>query len=302
LRDRITELIDRNRELADQSPEAAASLEMLESMLGRLGIAYEDATNAARAQVEAQEKLRDIQAARAAGDTQTAIEDLRRARGDGGFMTDRIKEVADNERRLAQMRNDSILQQIQYQIQLDAAKAAGDTAEVMRLETLLSLEAQLFDEVQNTTGAQIEAAERLQDLYTSMVDEISGALTDMLTTWEFDLGSLARNLGRMATQALVQPGINDMLSQGAGAIMNFAKGGFGGFFADGGTLNPGQWGIVGEDGPEVAYAGNRDLTISPGLGGSSMTVVQNIQTPDLAGFRNSERQIARQAKRSLGMT
>lgn len=300
-KDRILDLIDRNRELASESPAAAAALAELETQLGMLEGAYMDATAAARAQVEAQEHLRDLAAARAADDTQSVIRDLQEARGDNGFMSDRMKEIADNERRLAEMRRESVLQQIEYQIAIDEAKATGDEREMLRLQTLLGLEQQLFDEIEKTTGAQIEAAERLQDLYKNMTEEIADALTDMLTTWEFDLGGLARSLGRMATQSLVTPGINDMLSQGVQGLGGLINGGFGGFFAEGGTLNPGQWGIVGEDGPEIAYAGNRDLTISPGMGGSSMTVVQNIQTPDLAGFRSSERQIARQAKRSLGM-
>lgn len=38
---------------------------------------------------------------------------------------------------------------------------------------------------------------------------------------------------------------------------------FGGFFADGGNLGAGQWGIVGEEGPEVIYGGTTGKTIFP---------------------------------------
>lgn len=38
---------------------------------------------------------------------------------------------------------------------------------------------------------------------------------------------------------------------------------FGGFFADGGFIEPGQWGIVGENGPEIAFGGNTGKTIIP---------------------------------------
>lgn len=45
----------------------------------------------------------------------------------------------------------------------------------------------------------------------------------------------------------------------AGSFLNM----FGGFFADGGTLRPGQWGVVGENGMEIASAGSSPLTITP---------------------------------------
>jgi hypothetical protein len=43
---------------------------------------------------------------------------------------------------------------------------------------------------------------------------------------------------------------------------------FGGFFAEGGTLQPGRWGIAGENGPERIYAGAVPLTVFPNEGGS----------------------------------
>lgn len=49
---------------------------------------------------------------------------------------------------------------------------------------------------------------------------------------------------------------------------------FGGFFADGGTLNPGHWGIAGENGPEPIYAGVTPLHVTPNSDGQHITISQ----------------------------
>lgn len=54
---------------------------------------------------------------------------------------------------------------------------------------------------------------------------------------------------------------------------------FGGFFADGGYLGPGQWGIAGENGPEPIFGGKTGLTVYPASegNGSGGSLVQNFQ-------------------------
>lgn len=70
-----------------------------------------------------------------------------------------------------------------------------------------------------------------------------------------------------------------------GAIVNF----FAGMFADGGYIPPGQWGIVGERGPELAYGGRTGKTIAPTGGGRSNTFVFNAAP---GGSRRSQQQQA----------
>ena len=90
---------------------------------------------------------------------------------------------------------------------------------------------------------------------------------------------------------------------GEGGGLGGLAGLFAGFFADGGTIQRGQFGIVGEAGPELAYAGSAPVSIVPfkpsRLGGritgeldggarvSNSSVVMNIQTPDVQGFRKA---------------
>jgi hypothetical protein len=75
---------------------------------------------------------------------------------------------------------------------------------------------------------------------------------------------------------------------------------FSGFFASGGYIPPGQWGVVGENGPEPAFGGHSGLDVQPTTSRGT-TQVFNITTPDADSFRRSERQIARRAKQRLAL-
>ena len=85
---------------------------------------------------------------------------------------------------------------------------------------------------------------------------------------------------------------------GLGGLISSAASLFGGFFADGGTLKAGQFGVVGENGPELAFAGSHPLQIAPN-GGSPITVNMNVQTPDVQSFRQSQSQLAADMARSI---
>jgi hypothetical protein len=87
---------------------------------------------------------------------------------------------------------------------------------------------------------------------------------------------------------------------GLGSLFSSAASLFGGFFADGGTLKAGQFGVVGERGPELAFAGNSPMHIMPnGAAMSPVSVTMNINTPDAPSFRQSQGQIAADMARSI---
>ncbi len=85
---------------------------------------------------------------------------------------------------------------------------------------------------------------------------------------------------------------------GFGSLISGLGSMFGGFFADGGTLKAGQFGVVGERGPELAFAGSRPMNITPN-GSAPVTVNMNIQTPDVQGFRQSQSQISADMARAI---
>lgn len=82
---------------------------------------------------------------------------------------------------------------------------------------------------------------------------------------------------------------------------------FGGGFASGGFLQPGQFGIVGERGPEFAFGGNAGMTIvnqqqMAARGGGSQNVTVNIYAQDAQSFMSprSQAQIRRQMGAAVG--
>ena len=58
---------------------------------------------------------------------------------------------------------------------------------------------------------------------------------------------------------------------------------FGGFFADGGRIQSGQFGVVGEEGPEIVQ-GPANVTPMDEAGGGSTNVTFNISTIDATDF------------------
>ena len=69
-----------------------------------------------------------------------------------------------------------------------------------------------------------------------------------------------------------------------------AAGMFGGGLAAGGPVMPGKFYTVGERGPETLVAGGTGQVIPHG-GGGQVNVTFNVSTPDVGGFRASERQL-----------
>ncbi|WP_103333627.1 phage tail tape measure protein [Pseudotabrizicola formosa] len=114
-----------------------------------------------------------------------------------------------------------------------------------------------------------------------------------------------------ALGGLVAQGVNSAMSSimpfanGAafsqGRVMPFAKGGV----VASPTSFPmrGGRGLMGEAGPEaimpLARGADGRLGVQAAGGGRAVTVVMNIQTPDVQGFQRSQSQIAAQASRAL---
>lgn len=122
-----------------------------------------------------------------------------------------------------------------------------------------------------------QAARNIQDAVgDTVLATLEGNFDDILQLW----GNL---LKRMVAEAIAAQ-LNEALfgglfggkGQGSGLIGDAVKL-FGGFFADGGYLEPGKIGIVGENGPEPIIAGNRGATIYPNGAGSTVNVTYNIQ-------------------------
>jgi hypothetical protein len=115
---------------------------------------------------------------------------------------------------------------------------------------------------------------------TEAIGTQSSALLDSLSA--FDAFSQALSTAGDSVGELVADLANLFSSSGGGGgegvdwsalVETFA-----GFFAGGGTIPPGQWGVVGENGKELAFGGRTGQTIQPvAAGGQSLNVNVTVQ-------------------------
>lgn len=117
----------------------------------------------------------------------------------------------------------------------------------------------------------------------------SGGASGVSSFFSSLFGGGSSNAAPKAISAGTQSGIAN--------ILNFAGGA-----ADGGTFKPGQWGVVGENGPELAMAGAKDLSIVPRMpgGGTNVTNHFTIQSQNGQISRQSQMQAAAAVARSVG--
>lgn len=166
-----------------------------------------------------------------------------------------------------------------------------------------------FDKIgKSMEGTIADSLDAISGRFGSFGDFITGFLSDLnrtLLQWALN------DLGITGKGGIIEDifgGIKGIFGGGGsssggglGGILGGIGDFFGGFFADGGRLAPGQFGVVGENGPELAYAGNAPMHITPGAGmaASPINVTMNVQTPDVRSFRQSQSQIAADMARSI---
>jgi hypothetical protein len=146
-----------------------------------------------------------------------------------------------------------------------------------------SLGSRIEDSIANSlkrTGGKFES---FSDMAKTILGDISQTLLSSFFSGSGGFGGLGSSGGG-----------------GLGGLFDGIGGMFSGFFADGGKISPGKFGVVGENGPELAFAGNSPLNIMSDLpNGGNVTINMNVQTPDVASFRQSGSQIAADIARQI---
>lgn len=167
-------------------------------------------------------------------------------------------------------------------------------------------------EVEANTEKARRSFNELNSVAKKFGEQVTSALTDAVVKGE-DLDdvfrSLALSIADTALKAGLQP-LQDTLSSGLNGLFSSLTGGAGGGsstpvtpFAKGGVVATPSFfpldrglGVAGEAGPEAIIPLQRGndgrLGIGASNGGSPTSVVVNISTPDVAGFRRSEAQVA----------
>lgn len=130
--------------------------------------------------------------------------------------------------------------------------------------------------------------EALSELANNVLRQlISGIIQIGLQVYVFDV--LAEKLRKAKDEAkelnrqLRNQAIGQALGSAFGPVGSIVGSIFGGFFADGGRIQSGQFGVVGEEGPELV-SGPANITPMDQAGGGSTNVTFNINTIDATDF------------------
>jgi phage-related minor tail protein len=182
--------------------------------------------------------------------------------------------------------------------------AAGFESELRRMQAAMS-----------ATSSDVASLER--GLSRGLRRAFDGVVLDGMKLSDA-LQTVAQSMVNTVYSAALKPvtdHFGSFLTQGIAGLMPFADGGS--FsqgrvmpFANGGVVNGpvafpmrGGMGLMGEAGPEAIMPLTRGADGKLGVraqGGGATTVVMNITTPDVEGFRRSGSQIAAQMGRALG--
>jgi lambda family phage tail tape measure protein len=135
------------------------------------------------------------------------------------------------------------------------------------------------------------------------LEGVSEGFAQMVTTGKADWKSLEESMEAEMVKFAMSSVLKSVLSSLGGLLGGSGNGFlsslgdiFGGGKAGGGDLTPGKTYLVGENGPELFSTGLSGGSITPnGSGGSggggNVTVIQNIQAPDVDSFKSSQAQI-----------
>ena len=137
-----------------------------------------------------------------------------------------------------------------------------------------------FDEyAKNATDAG-KQAERLFNKTTSSMED---SIVNFAKTGKFEFKDLINTI----LEELLRSQIQRLIAQTFGAFGGGSSGGFNpfaGFFANGGLIPSGKFGVVGENGPELV-SGPANITPMDGLGGGGSQVIYNINAVDAPSFK-----------------
>jgi phage-related minor tail protein len=149
----------------------------------------------------------------------------------------------------------------------DVAGSSGITGGLNAQQAAMTQQTQsIFSrmgEVMSTIGSYLGGA----------MKSISGVISILVGSLSGIMGSVIKGMGSALS------GIGSMIMSLVRSIVSM----FGGYFADGGVLPRGQFGIVGERGPEI-ITGPATVTPMSGIGGGTQ-VIYNINAVDARSFQ-----------------
>jgi hypothetical protein len=205
--------------------------------------------------------------------------------------------VAEREQRLANLTGRSAAEQQARDLQLIDDALIEGTISLQEYDAAYTRIFGLNSEVSQGIEKQKDGLEGLALTFASSV----GAFIERGGSVRSFFEALLQDILKLTTQLLIVKPLAEALkaafSGGGGGVGGSISSLFAGFFADGGFIPPGRFGVVGERGPELAFGGRSGQTISP-MGGPTI----NINLPPGSNVtRQTANQIAGAVSRQLAI-
>lgn len=166
--------------------------------------------------------------------------------------------------------------------------SAIDLAVGLTKQVFVSLKQGIGDAFADAILGAKSFKESISDLANNVLRQlISGIIQIGLQVYVFDVMAEKIRNARREADALNSTLKKQAIAQAAGSLFgpigSVVGSIFGGFLADGGRLQSGQFGVVGEEGPEI-ITGPANVTPMDEVGGGSTNVTFNISTIDATDF------------------
>ena len=130
------------------------------------------------------------------------------------------------------------------------------------------------------------AATQAQNIFSTVTKSIEDSFVNFAKTGKLSVKDLFKTIVetilRSQVQQLLARTFGGGFGGGGGSILGSL---FAGFFANGGSIPSGKFGVVGEAGPELV-SGPATVTPMGSVGGGTTTVTYNINAVDASSFRN----------------
>lgn len=143
----------------------------------------------------------------------------------------------------------------------------------------------------------VDEAEKVNEIGKELGLTFSSAFEDAIVGGK-GLSDILKGLEQDIVRIITRKSITEPLGEAIGGLFKtsggsggggniFASafsaiaGAFAGGFAEGGTIPPGRWGVVGEKGPELAFGGASGVNITPNMRGGT-TVVNVTAVPNMS--------------------
>ena len=162
---------------------------------------------------------------------------------------------------------------------IKAAKDAEDAAKNAQKSFAEGWKTAFDDYSKNAT----DAGKQAERLFNKTTQSMEDSIVSFAKTGKFEFKDLINTI----LEELLRSQIQRLIASTFGAFGGGGGGGFNpfeGFFANGGLIPSGKFGVVGEKGPEL-ISGPANITPLDGLGGGGSQVIYNINAVDAPSFK-----------------